>query len=391
MYLIDLTLIMKDMNMHNNLNMTLDNFQSISSAELTFEQGINIIVGQSNSGKSAILRAIRALLLNTNGSARFIKKNTDQATVTIDYNDNSIEWDRKKKESKYKINGELFSKTGNSNAFKILNDNTGFVLDDNSNLMNMESELELPFPFGYTPSELFKLFENVFCVSDSSTILRGFKEDEDNTQKQLNEINSNIRIINEKIQALQSLKQEVDLDKLKVYKNNLTLLNEQQTTLREDLEQLTLSQQIINKINLNNKYSNFNLVDRGTIEYKNILNDFVYAKKTGNLVKLSKTFNINIVLNDKLLDEYKSILNDYNILKNISKLVNILEFKKTINIDFDFYSCYNKLCKDYKDIKQNMQLIKSLMQKQEELKEVIVNCNKKIKEFKVCPLCGHEL
>ena len=57
----------------NNLKVTIENFQSISKGELEFTQGINIIVGQSNSGKSAILRALKGAVLNTSGSQKYIK------------------------------------------------------------------------------------------------------------------------------------------------------------------------------------------------------------------------------------------------------------------------------------------------------------------------------
>lgn len=377
--------------MSNNFSITLDNFQSISSAELTFEQGINIIVGQSNSGKSAILRAIKAVLLNPNGSARYIKKHTDKATVTVDYNANYIEWDRKKKESSYIVNGESFGKTGNSNAFKITNDNTGFTLDSSGNLMNIESELELPFPFDRSPSELFKLFENVFCVSDSATILKAFKEEEDNTQKQLNEVNNSIKITNEKIGALQALKDEVNLERLRTYKTKLISLNDQQTTLREDLKQLSLSQSIINRIKLNKDYSDIILQDKGVSDYKNVLLDYNKAKQTIKLLKLAKTLTLKVNFNNDLLNTYSNIKDDYTKLKNVSKVVSLLDDKKEINIDLELYSEYNKLYKDYVEIKESMQHIKSLKDKQEELKNTISKCNSKLKEYKVCPLCGHEL
>ena len=47
--------------------------------------------------------------------------------------------------------------------------------------MNIEGEWDLPFPFDRTPSELFKLFENIFCISDSAVILKSFKDEEGNT------------------------------------------------------------------------------------------------------------------------------------------------------------------------------------------------------------------
>lgn len=377
--------------MSNNFSITLDNFQSISSAELIFEQGINIIVGQSNSGKSAILRAIKAVLLNPNGSARYIKKHTDKATVTVDYNANYIEWDRKKKESSYIVNGESFGKTGNSNAFKITNDNTGFTLDSSGNLMNIESELELPFPFDRSSSELFKLFENVFCVSDSATILKAFKEEEDNTQKQLNEVNNSIKITNEKIDALRALKDEVNLERLRTYKTKLISLNDQQTTLREDLKQLSLSQSIINRIKLNKDYSDIILQDKGVSDYKNVLLDYNKAKQTMKLLRLVKTLTLKVNFNNDLLNTYSNIKDDYTELKNVSKVVSLLDDKKEINIDLELYSEYNKLYKDYVEVKESMQHIKSLKDKQEELKNTISECDSKLKEYKVCPLCGHEL
>ena len=47
-----------------NFNVNLHNFQSISDANLEFVEGLNLIVGQSNSGKTAILRAINSVVDN---------------------------------------------------------------------------------------------------------------------------------------------------------------------------------------------------------------------------------------------------------------------------------------------------------------------------------------
>ena len=168
----------------NNLKLSLQNFQSISEGELVFQVGLNVIIGQSNSGKSATFRALKACLANPSGSQRFIKNGETKADVRLEYNGNVIEWQRSNKESSYVINGEKYHKTGNSSAFKILDD-TGFAQDDNEVIMNIEEELQLPFPFGVSKSDLFKLFENVFCVSDSAVILKGAKDNEDSVKSDL--------------------------------------------------------------------------------------------------------------------------------------------------------------------------------------------------------------
>ena len=47
-----------------NFSLKIEDFQSIGNAELEFIPGINLIVGQSNSGKTAVLRAIDSVLTN---------------------------------------------------------------------------------------------------------------------------------------------------------------------------------------------------------------------------------------------------------------------------------------------------------------------------------------
>jgi exonuclease SbcC len=51
-------------------SLSIQNFQSHEKTELEFDEGINIIIGQSDSGKSAILRALNWVVNNKpNGEA----------------------------------------------------------------------------------------------------------------------------------------------------------------------------------------------------------------------------------------------------------------------------------------------------------------------------------
>ena len=94
--------------MSNELKLSLENFQSITHGELIFHTGTTVIVGQSNSGKTATFRGLKACLSNPSGSQRFIKNGTKQAVVTLEYNGNQISWRRTPKESTYQINGETY-------------------------------------------------------------------------------------------------------------------------------------------------------------------------------------------------------------------------------------------------------------------------------------------
>ena len=226
----------------NELKLSLHNFQSISEGELTFQTGLNFIIGQSNSGKSATFRALKACLLNPAGSQRFIKRDKNRATVTLEYNGNEISWDKTNTTNRYFINGEEYRNTGKSDAFKILNDETGFVKAEKGNiLMNMEEELQLPFPFGISEAELFKLFENVFCVSDSAVILKAAKEQDDNVKSNMEALDLESLKVQSKINNLQEFKEFVDLERLEDYKDYLKAKDERLNELKDGLDVIKLA------------------------------------------------------------------------------------------------------------------------------------------------------
>ena len=175
---------------------------------------MNFIIGQSNSGKSATFRALKACLLNPAGSQRFIKKGNNKSEVTLKYNGQEIQWERTPKESNYIINGETYYKTGRSNAFKILEEATGFNQDTNGIIMNIEEELQLPFPFGLNGSDLFKLFENVFCISDSAVILKSAKDYEKGVDSDISSLDLEEQKTTAKVRALEEFKEYVDINKI---------------------------------------------------------------------------------------------------------------------------------------------------------------------------------
>ena len=160
------------------LKLHLKNFQAFEDLDVEFVQGVNTIIGESNSGKTSVLRAIKSLIENGSRTARYIKQYTNETEVNMQYEGHDITWSRTAKEIKYKIDGQDFLKAGTTDLFKLQPVN-GFVRDPQDELANLEDEWTLPYPYYKTPSELFKVFENIFCVSDSAKVLKGMKESED--------------------------------------------------------------------------------------------------------------------------------------------------------------------------------------------------------------------
>ena len=367
--------------MGNELKLSLENFQSISKGELIFHTGTNVIVGQSNSGKTATFRGLKACLSNPIGSQRFIKKGTKQASVVLEYNGNQIVWKRTPKESSYIINGEEFIKTGKSNAFKIIED-TGFVVDDNDVIMNIEEELQLPFPFGISKSDLFKLYENVFCVSDSAIILKAAKEQEETTKNQIVSLENDIIKNQNKLSEIQSFKEEVDLD----------FLEEKKELLKGKSNRVDFLQDGLPTIRKAAKIQNFK-VEELTFENKNLS---LQEKKDlkAELHKLKELHGLGKSLKDvqgpapKGLEQYKE-------LSSLQQTLRILQNLKELKAPVEEFT--NKLQK-YKELLSYSEALQNLKEKikvkKEELQkaeECVCNAEEALKEYKVCPLCHQPL
>lgn len=66
------------------------NFQSIEDAEIEVS-GLTVVTGQNNSGKSALMRAVRGVFEN-NGGDSFVRNGTDALSVHIDFGDANVTW-----------------------------------------------------------------------------------------------------------------------------------------------------------------------------------------------------------------------------------------------------------------------------------------------------------
>lgn len=368
----------------NKLVLSLHNFQSISEGELVFNTGLNFIIGQSNSGKSATFRALKACLLNPAGSQRFIKKGNNKSEVTLKYNGQEIQWERTPKESNYVINGEPYYKTGRSSAFKILEDKTGFNQDTNGAIMNIEEELQLPFPFGLSSSDLFKLFENIFCISDSSIILKSAKDYEKGVEGEISTLELEEQKTEAKINALTEFREAVDLTKLLRYKEKLESASTKLEKLKDGMDLIKLAVKLDKKSGVvkEKEFSDLSLLYRSAVECKELLSqakEFYELNK--KLQELQEPEKIDLSKYDELCELKKT----FTSLKKLNKLVlDEQEFESTIG----------KL-RELKQIKDFIQSYKENLKKLEQEEEMaegkISLLEEKLKEFKVCPLCHKPL
>ena len=394
--------------MGNELKLSLENFQSISKGELIFHTGTTVIIGQSNSGKSATFRALKACLMNPIGSQRFIKKGTKSSSVALEYNGNQIIWKRTLKESSYIINGEEYLKTGKSNAFKIIED-TGFAVDSNDTIMNIEEELQLPFPFGMSKADLFKLYENVFCISDSAIILKSAKASEDKVKADIvayeNELNKN----QNKLKELLDFKENVDLNKLGYYKRFLESKRDRIIVLKDGLPLIKRALKVENfeveekdfedllviflaKVGLKKeliKLKELHSLSKALkeVEKPKVLDLTFYYEK----LKLRKTCEVLRGINKLKVKEvsFSNLLSNYESLIKLNKTLKVIEKLKEVPVK-EFESKLER-CRELKNFSSFLTSLRiTIKKKKEKLKEIeefIKNTEGALKEFKICPLC----
>ncbi len=89
------------------MKVTVENFQSIKKAEIEVE-GFTVITGANNSGKTALMRAIKGAFQNTPGTA-FVRHGEDRCRVEVEFEDGSFAWEKGKGKPTYEIDGKVIN------------------------------------------------------------------------------------------------------------------------------------------------------------------------------------------------------------------------------------------------------------------------------------------
>lgn len=141
----------------------LENFQSHENTAIEFEEGFNVIVGETNSGKTSILRALQWVLYNTPKGSDFIRTGADECSVTL-YLSNGFRIIRKRTRDNageyIVVDGsgasQVYKGFGNSMPIEVYNAHQMppvMLTKDTMVSLNMATQLEGPFLISMNPSD----------------------------------------------------------------------------------------------------------------------------------------------------------------------------------------------------------------------------------------------
>ncbi len=92
----------------------LTNFQSHKDTELELHPGLNVIYGESDQGKTAILRALTWVMTNRPLSNRFLMRGAKECRVEVTTDKGTVVRERRRGFNGYVVNGEAFKEIGSS-------------------------------------------------------------------------------------------------------------------------------------------------------------------------------------------------------------------------------------------------------------------------------------
>lgn len=376
----------------------ISNFQSHKYSELDFSQDLNVIVGPSDSGKTAIIRALKWVLYNEPSGDFFLREGENEVSVSVIFSDNtSLKRYRTRSKNGYQlINSDgvesIFEGIGTSVPQEII-DKTGIakmLLDgDYSNAINLGEQLEGPFLLSEKNSTRANAIGRLVGVDLIDDALREVLKD-------LRNLNLSKNAKEEAVIELEANIKEYDyIDELKVRRNNLmnllkslkiceskkNLLEDKKIQYEKIVDELSKTNEIISKFIQVEEVSNLYISLKDNIAtYKNynslkLKTTSIKSAKEGNTLILSNLINLESI--DDKVPKLDSMHKTYKGLNTFNKnLKSIGEYKRKLEIDIQSSKYLdladislkdtNKKINDYISLSNNR---KELLLRQESLKK----------------------
>ncbi|RAL26399.1 AAA family ATPase [Thermoflavimicrobium daqui] len=253
--------------------LVIENFQSHERTEIDFVFGLNVLVGPSDSGKSAILRALRWVLFNMPRGTDFIRRDADRCQVTLTLMDNTqIIRLRSASINRYTlINPEgqeqIFEGFGNTVPHEILEAHQikPLKLDEKwEMIVHAGNQLEGPFLLSESSIAKAKIIGSISGAQLIDRALKGTIQDRKQLSKKMRLLEEqaealahelkpyeNLSTLEEEVQKAQVIYQAVKekqrklqrLREIAKYYHEIQKEKEQQLSILKDLENVPLLEQ----------------------------------------------------------------------------------------------------------------------------------------------------
>ncbi len=343
-------------------SLKIQNFQNHQKSVLNFSEGLNVIHGDNDQGKSAVLRALNWVINNRPSGFGFQPKDKAESTVAVEVtlDEDSVIRKRGKKENCYLVNGTKFSALRSE------------VPSEVSNLFNLssasyQSQYNPHFLFTDSPGEVAKKINKIVGLEEIDAVLGRIKAVKENNTREIKHLSDRVEKLSTKVEKY-----------------------EQVDYLWERVQLLSKREEILEK-----KKAEF---DRG-LDLAEEYDELTTALETFQDVQSIKSKLAEIeqeyTLLEKMREEYQRLFRKITLLKSIDSKLSIYDVLDDLSDRVEVFAEKENELEELRKHKvtfgYSVMEIGHLDTKIEELNETISGIEKQIqkekKRLKVCPLC----
>ncbi|MCP4761755.1 MAG: AAA family ATPase [archaeon] len=221
-------------------NLTIKNFESHKKTELNLHKGVNAIIGDSDKGKSGILRALN-WIINNKPSGDSFKSHWGGNTICTLETEQEITREKSKG-----FNGYYIGDKDDDNIFKAMGQSVPDTITDIINISdsNWQKQLSSPFLLSNTPGEVAKILNKAANLEDIDQSISAINSTLKKEKRELKEKETLLKSYTEKLTAYD------DIDDIEKIVTNLETYQSEYDKLEEDIEDI---EDIVAGIDLNEK------------------------------------------------------------------------------------------------------------------------------------------
>lgn len=383
-------------------SITLENFQSHKDTTFHFTDGVNAIVGITDAGKTACIRALRWVLTNRPGGEAFINhdaivdgKQKLAVNVTIITDKHTVKRTKSATENSYTLDNTVFKAIGSDVPEEVLE-----AL--NTNDLTVQFQMDAPFLLTETSGEVARRLNRVVKLEDIDATMKQLESHRRKVKRDKDTASYEINDLEEKLQKLDytDIKGTLDLAEMLVEAHGG--FEQSLLSLSTIIDELYAVEDILASENRVKKYAK--LVLKGEVLIPVITESTKAEEVLTTLIEQysevedyisSKAFlsSINVSNIQGILDSYKELNTTCITIDSLLGQYANIKDNPVASIDI---SKYDKAVQAYRDngfqIEDLDTLLDDLVILQKDYNKRTVTIEKLTEELgNTCPLCGGKL
>lgn len=290
----------------------LNNFQSHKHTILEFNEGLNVIIGPSDTGKSAIIRAIKWVLYNEPSGDYFIRQGENDVSVILIFSDNTkIKRYRSKSKNQYilydhlgeEIKYEGFGLGVPEEIIEKIGIKKIYLDSEETNLINLGEQLEGPFLLSEKTSTRASAIGRLIGVNIIDDALKDTLRDLRNSSIQKKDKDYHISSLKEELKSFEHLKDlNFKLKQLEKIKGSIKIKNQKKDSLIKLSSKYMENEKEIRTINTYlDKLKNLDNLDITIKTIEELNKNYKYLKNKKDIFKYCRSeIDKSLIIIDKL-------------------------------------------------------------------------------------------